>query len=425
MGDIECYEQALRAQGLSTLASAGVFWERQEVADLLAYLRALADPADEVAPYGALAAPPVDLSSDGLALLARAAQAQGRGVWNVACDLASGTGAGENRDAERTGAGEGSRTGSGGAPGPDAWQEQLSRTAQFCAWLGSEREIADELTLAQLLERGIEHGGHLARMAVGEGAERRLANVRKLMALAEEWEHSEGRDLRGFLDEAAFQQGAGGRLASAEAIAEPDAPTADLDRDAVRLMSVHAAKGLEFETVCIADLGRAPSMSLPDLLVSDGRIGVRMVGLEDPEPQPALEFADLAQERRDAQAEEEDRIVYVAMTRARERLLLSGAVDFASWPRERPGAAPIVWLAPALSPAVPALCAQARAEPLISAVAHVISGHDAASPEDTAPSPGVASVNVLADASRQSRQLTVEGTDVPMLCRLNTPGPGA
>ena len=43
-GDIDCYEQALREQGLKTLASAGAFWERQEVADLLAYLRTLVDP---------------------------------------------------------------------------------------------------------------------------------------------------------------------------------------------------------------------------------------------------------------------------------------------------------------------------------------------------------------------------------------------
>ena len=64
-GDIDCYEQALRAQGLSTVASAGAFWARQEVADLLAYLRVLADPLDEVALYGALASPPVGSRATG------------------------------------------------------------------------------------------------------------------------------------------------------------------------------------------------------------------------------------------------------------------------------------------------------------------------------------------------------------------------
>jgi ATP-dependent exoDNAse (exonuclease V) beta subunit len=362
VSDIECYEQALREQGLRTIASAGAFWARQEVADMLAYLRALADPLDELALYGALAAPPVGLSSDVLGLIARAAREQDRGVWELVCDHEVGG----------------------------------VRAAELCVWLEQERDLAPELELGALLERAIEHGGHRERLRTEEDGERRLANLGKLVELACEWERSEGRDLRGFLDEAAFQQGAGGGfLANAEAIAEPDAPITDADRDAVRLMSVHAAKGLEFEVVCVADLGRAPSMGMPDLLVeiggwqdaSDRRIGVRLVSLSDPEPHPTLDYAELAQERRDAQAEEEDRIVYVAMTRARERLLLSGAVDFASWPRERPGAPPIAWLGPALAPELPALCADAAHEP--------------------------------------APVLNVNGTDVSLRCRLNSPGTAA
>ena len=365
VGDIECYEQALREQGLRTIATAGAFWARQEVADMLAYLRALADPLDELALYGALAAPPVELSSDALGLIARAAREQDRGVWELA------------RDHEVVGG---------------------ARAAELCAWLEQERALVPDLELAKLLERAIEHGGHRERLladADGDG-ERRLANLGKLVELAREWERSEGRDLRGFLDEAAFQQGAGGGfLANAEAIAEPDATITDAAQDAVRLMSVHAAKGLEFDVVCVADLGRAPSMGVPDLLVQSGgsqsavdrRIGVRLVSLSNPEPHPALDYAELAQERREAQAEEEDRIVYVAMTRARERLLLSGAVDFASWPRERPGAPPIAWLGPALAPELPALCADAAHEPVPA--------------------------------------LNVDGTDVPLRCRLNRPGTAA
>jgi ATP-dependent helicase/nuclease subunit A len=389
VGDIECYEQALRDQGLRTIASSGAFWARQEVADLLAYLRALADPSDEVALYGALASPPAGLSSDALGLLARAAQAREHGgVWEVARDLEGGDGGDDGGGETQRHPGGSTESGDTDDRLPD---DERKRASELCAWLERERELAGELELGALLERAIEHGGHIARLRAGKDGERRVANVRKLVALAQAWERSDGRDLRGFLDEAAFQQGVGGGfLASAEAIAEPDAPVdGEAPPDAVRLMSVHAAKGLEFDVVCVADLGRAPSMGVPDLLVDGGaaseegsRIGVRLVGLTDPEPRPALDFAELADARRQAQAAEEDRIVYVAMTRARERLLLSGAVDFASWPRERPGAPPIAWLGPALAPDLPALCA-----------------------EGGSPAPA----------------LTVDGTDVPLRCRLNTP----
>ena len=385
-GDIDCYERALAERGLNTLASAGAFWKRQEIADLLAYLRAVCDPLDEPALYGTLASPFAGLSAGALALLAQEARATGRGLWESAREAAH-----EHLTAD-----------------------ERERLSGLCTRLEHERLLAPELELAQLIERAIDRSGRAfdpgargseaprsgvrgsgapgagahGKGAPGSGAHgndaRRLANVRKLVELAREWERSEGRDLRGFLDEAALQEAGGGFLAGAETIAEPDAPVEGEDGEAVRLMSVHAAKGLEFDVVCVADLGRTPSTAVPDLLVDDARVGLRLIGLEDPRPRPALEYEQLANERRDAQGAEEDRIVYVAMTRARERLLLSAAVDFASWPKDRPGAAPIAWLGQALAPELPGIC---------------VRGSDSA-------------------ASRLERRLRVDGTDVSLACRL-------
>jgi hypothetical protein len=172
-----------------------------------------------------------------------------------------------------------------------------------------------------------------------------LANVQKLVRLARSFEAREGRDLRGFLDHVAHVEVAlGGR--------EADAPVGDGEIDAVRLMSIHAAKGLEFPVVCVADLGREPNLRVPDLLVdgASGRVGLRLVELRSTEPTSALDFDELREERRIAQVEEEDRILYVACTRAENRLLLSGSVAFERWPASRPGVAPIAWLVPALVP---------------------------------------------------------------------------
>jgi ATP-dependent helicase/nuclease subunit A len=323
LGDLEVYERALNEHGLLTLAAAGGFWGRQQVGDLLAYLRALANPLDEKALYSTLASPLVGCSSDGLALLARAARSRGRGqVWETI---------------------------RGGAPEFDARLAPADREAlvAFRNRFEAERATASRRTISQLIERAIEMTGYRGHVLGLEWGQRRLANVHKLLGLARRFEASEGRDLRGFLDYAAAQQNApGGR--------EADAPVAGVEPDAVRLMSIHAAKGLEFGVVCVADLGRAQNVSVPDLLVDGDRVGLRLVGLDGSEATPALDFEELSAERKRAQAQEEDRILYVAMTRARERLLLSGTADFERWPDPRQGAPTISWLAPALSAELPA-----------------------------------------------------------------------
>ncbi len=123
-------------------------------------------------------------------------------------------------------------------------------------------------------------------------------------------------------------------------------------------MSIHAAKGLEFPIVCLADLGRVPPTISPALLVDGERVGLRLARLDGSEATPTMHYSELLDARRRAEAEEEERILYVAMTRARDLLLLSGAADFERWPAPRTGSllapAPIAWLAPALVEDLPA-----------------------------------------------------------------------
>ncbi len=323
-GDLEVFERALQLQGLRTLATVGAFWGQQQIGDLISYLRALANPLDEQALYGALASPLGGCSRDCLALLAGAASAAGRGVWETALDAATG---GELVD--RLAAGD---------------RDALAR---FCVRLQRERTTASRRTISELIERAIEDSGYREHVLGLEWGERRLANVHKLLRLARRFEASEGRDLRAFLDHVEYLQDA--------VNVEPDAPVEGVDADAVRLMSVHAAKGLEFPVVCLADLGRQPNVQTPDLLVDGDRVGLRLVRLDGAESSPALDYDALCHERRQREAEEEERIIYVAMTRARERLLLSGAVDFERWPQSRQAPTAASWLAPALAAELPAL----------------------------------------------------------------------
>ncbi len=330
LGDLPVYESALRRHGLRTLAGVGGFWSHQQIGDLLAWLRTLANPLDELALYSTLASPLVGLSSDGLALLARVVREHGRGVWQAILE----------RSAEL-----------------DALlpAEDRERLGAFRELFAAERTGVRLYPVSELLRRVIRataYDTHVLSLGWGE---RRLANVHKLIGMARRFETQEGRDLRGFLDHVAHLEVA---LAGREA----EAPVGDGQLDAVRLMSIHAAKGLEFPVVCLADLGREANLRVPDLLFDEagGRLGLRLQQLGNPESVSALAYEQLRDERRLAQEEEEDRVLYVACTRAENRLLLSGSVAFERWPAARPGVAPIAWMAQALVPDAPTFAASGQ-----------------------------------------------------------------
>jgi ATP-dependent helicase/nuclease subunit A len=331
-GDLPVYERALQQHGLRTLAAVGGFWGHQQVADLLAWLRVLANPLDELALYGVLASPLVGISSDGLALLALRAHAERATPWVTL----------RHTDGELY---------------TELAPTDRERLARFVQHFANERRLVATLSVADLLLRALASTGYEQHVLALDWGARRLANIHKLLRLARRFEAAEGRGLRGFLDHAAHH----GTFAQ---LAEPDAPSGGAAPDAVQLMTVHAAKGLEFGVVCVADLGRSTNGTPPDLLLDGERVGLRLAALDGSPPRASLDYDELHAERRAAQDAEEERIVYVAMTRARDRLLLSGAADFARWPNPRPGGPPIAWLAPTLAAAVPE-CAQTLERPVL------------------------------------------------------------
>src|SRR5205807_652716 len=114
-------------------------------------------------------------------------------------------------------------------------------------------------------------------------------------------------------------------------------------------MTMHRAKGLEFEIVCVADLGRGPRWGSEVLRIGrDGRFGLRLSEPGTGKALPALDYASLGDERREREDAEERRIFYVAMTRARERLVLSGAARMERLDSER---SPMGWILPAMTDA--------------------------------------------------------------------------
>ena len=313
---LRLYEQALEDQGLPTYVVGGRgYWAQEQVRDGVAYLSLLANQHDEAALYATLSSPFCGAGTDALVLLAEAGKASGEGPWAA---LRSG----------------------GGRLG-ELPADEAARLRAFARFASGERLRAERLPVEVLLERAIAATGYDLAILARAGGERRLANLRKLMRLAREYERAEGRDLRGFLSYAAGQD-----LAE---VREGEAALESEGLDAVRLMTIHRAKGLEFPVVCVADLGRSGVTARERLLIGpDGEAGLKLATLAGGEPVAALGYDRIADELSAAEAAEERRLLYVAATRAEERLILSGGVDTARWPGARPGGPPIAWLAPAL-----------------------------------------------------------------------------
>jgi len=249
------FEEALLRARLPYLVLGGVgFYERREVKDLLAYLRLLTNPDDSVAFHRVVNVPPRGIGARTIAEIDRAARDGGTSPWTAMVGLLD------------------------EAALPSRALVALRRFRELVEGL---REEAAVRGLRALLERTLEATGYAAILAREDTQESqdRLENLAELLAATVEYEaREESPSLSGFLDRAAL-------LSDTDGLRD-DVP--------VLLMTLHSAKGLEFESVFLVGLeeGLLPhsrSLTGPDAL------------------------------------EEERRLCYVGMTRAMERLHLTWA----------------------------------------------------------------------------------------------------
>ncbi len=291
--DAEQYEEALRREGLPTYRATGRgYFGQQQVVDLLAYLRLLHNRYDDVALATVLASPFVGVSNDSLVLLRR--NAQRRPLFTAL----------ERALPEQL----------------DPGEERLLR-----AFLQRYERLvrgSTRIGLEALCERVVsEHDYDLAVLARWDGT-RRFANLRKLGRLARDYESVRGADIEGFVRFVRDQDALGAK--ELEAVAEEEGG------GAVRLLTIHAAKGLEFKVVIVADAGRdVGGPRGPDEIValSDGRFGFRMVHPTRGDRRGVFAWDAVKEAAGDQERAERLRLYYVAMTRAIDRLIVSGAID--------------------------------------------------------------------------------------------------
>lgn len=298
LGDVSPYEQALAEAGLDFHTTGGsAFFAQQEVLDVVNLLATIEDPLDPLALAAVLRSPFFRLSDDALYWLA---------TWRP--DDRPTT---LDRNLDRV-----------DQVAPLTRAER--RRAQLAReQLGRWRGLKDTVPIPTLLDRALDESGYEAALLAQPRGARRRANLRKLVRLARDY------DRAGFAmaDFAARLRRDFRRLTR-----EDEAATTTEGVDAIRLLTIHSAKGLEFPIVVLPDLDRKPPPSRERFQI-DPELGPLVrpsVDPEDESPSGGEDGQDLGSVLHKvlggrAERAEAVRLFYVATTRARNHLILSSA----------------------------------------------------------------------------------------------------
>ncbi|WP_373653587.1 UvrD-helicase domain-containing protein [Schlesneria sp. DSM 10557] len=323
LSNVQDYEAALRRYGLEYYLVGGkAFFAQQEVFDLLNLCRYLDDPDDLIGLVGVLRSPFFNLSDDAIQALATSSGSGAKGAEEVAA-------ASQQLAAEGAGQGPGHASPSRNKPSlhhalqqePPAFlpDDQKSRIRFANEVLSELRNLKDRIPLADLLNQGVERTGYDASLLAEFLGERKLANLRKLIDMARQFDRGNVYTLKDFVT----------RLQTSvlEESSEEFATTQPESGDVIRLMSIHQSKGLEFPVVIVADIDRkgpprggsailhpelGPLIKQPEQFGRQvDNLGLKMYKLDEDE----------------ADAAETIRLFYVACTRAADYLILSAGIE--------------------------------------------------------------------------------------------------
>ena len=275
------FRRALMKRGIPTAAgSAEDFYGSEEVAAVFAMLTVMDNPHQDLPLLTVLRSPGIGFSADRLSMI-RATLPEGD-FYSALC---------------------------------------LSDDAQAAAFLQRLNRLrgeAPDRNPADLMERVIEEMDLYALCSAMPDAERRLRRLSALLQMAETFRRGDETGLHRFVlwlrnrERKGIDPGAGGEGA-----------------DAVQILSIHKSKGLEFPVVFLSGLGRAFNrQDLRDTVLLHPKLGL---GPKATDPVRMLEYPTAARRAVESRIgretlSEEMRLLYVAMTRARERLILTACV---------------------------------------------------------------------------------------------------
>ncbi len=345
----EEFKEVLEGQGIPVyITSKTGYFAATEVQELLQLLRVLDNPSQDIPLFGVMKSVFGGFSEEEAAIIRSSAKdcclyealkffAREHGQWEEA-----GSGS-ESRPDSKTvpdsEAGKGSKPDGLRKPdglqgeGPDTDSAILAgKAAGFLRMIAKYRECTVYLPIRALLTKLIGDFGYLDYVTALPAGSRRRANVEMLLTRASDFENTSYFGLFHFIRYMEQLERYDVDYGGAELL--------DENADVVRIMSIHKSKGLEFPVTFVAGLSKRFNMQdVNQSLILDMDLGL---GTDFVDPgrrvrNRTLRRMALAGKLREESLSEELRLLYVAMTRAREKLILTGVMEHAqeSWEQVR------------------------------------------------------------------------------------------
>lgn len=297
MTPVQIYERGLREHAVPYyVVKGGGFYQSQEIADVMNMLRIIEYAYDDLACAAVLRSPLVGISNDALFWIGQEYDPRNKKTFFSAVKRYTVI--------------------------SELFPDDRAKIAGFLSLYRTLLVIRDEAPLSVLIDVILRETQYDMKVMFQEHGARKYANLEKLREIAKKFDVATAFDLSGFI-----------RYVEAMVRHEVEEEEASLDAEAddtVKMMTIHKAKGLEFPVVIIADMGarkNKPASGKTNFTEEHGfGMQVWVDGLQDYVPDHiyvANKRAQQAQELR-----ETFRVMYVAMTRARDYLVCAGSIKW-------------------------------------------------------------------------------------------------